>query len=363
MRIRYLALGLAFALMPLQSQAEIIIGVGAPITGSYASFGDQLKRGAEAAVADINAAGGVLGQKLTLVVGDDACDPKQAVSAANSFVNHKAVFVAGHYCSGSSIPASDVYSDAGIVQISPGSTNPLLTERHLPTVFRVCGRDDQQGAIAGAYVAAHFAGKRIAIVHDKTAYGKGLADETKKALNAAGTNEVLYEAITAGERDYSALVTRLKSMRVDVLYYGGYHTESGQIARQMRLAGLAAQLISGDATVTQEFWSIAGEAGAGTLMTFSPDPRNIPAASKIVEKFRKDGFEPEGYTLYTYAAVQIWAQAAATAKTTDADKVSAAIHKGTFQTVIGEMSFDEKGDPKGKQYIFYVWQNGTYKPL
>jgi branched-chain amino acid transport system substrate-binding protein len=353
----------AVMLSSVAAHADIVIAVGAPITGNYASFGDQLRRGAEAAVADLNAKGGVLGQKVQLIVGDDACDPKQAVSVANSFVNRKAVFVVGHYCSGSSIPASDIYAEAGIVQITPASTNPTLTERKLKTVFRVCGRDDQQGLIAGRYVFENYKGKRVAFVHDKTAYGKGLADESRKAFNALGGKEILYEAITAGERDYSALVTRLKNERVDVLYYGGYHTESGQIARQMRLAGLEAQLISGDATVTQEFWQIAGQQGQGTLMTFTPDPRALPAAKPLVDRFRKESFEPEGYTLFTYAAVQAWALATETAKSTDGTKVATALHAGSFDTAVGTIAFDEKGDPKGNQYIFYVWKDGTYKPL
>lgn len=345
------------------AKADIVIGVGGPMTGSYASFGDQLRKGAEAAVADLNAKGGVLGQKVQLIVGDDACDPKQAVSVANSFANRKAVFVAGHYCSGSSIPASDIYAEAGILQITPASTNPLLTERKLGNVFRICGRDDQQGEVAGAFLHENYKGMRIAFVHDKTAYGKGLADEARKAFNALGGKEAAYETVTPGERDYSALVTRLKNERIDVLYYGGYHTESAQIVRQMRLAGLDALLMSGDATVTQEFWQIAGPQGQGTLMTFSPDARGYPEAAPLVSRFRATGFEPEGYTLNTYAAVQAWADAVAKANSTDVGKVAPTLRAGSWNTAIGKVEFDDKGDPKGRQYVFYRWIDGTYKPL
>src|SRR4029078_2879671 len=173
-----------------------------------------MKRGAEMAVADINAKGGVLGKKLDVTVADDACDPKRAVASANDVVRKGAVFVDGHYCSSSSIPASAVYNEAGVLQITPASTNPPLTDdpakKSWNNVFRVCGRDDAQGAVAGKYLADHYKGKNVAIVHDKTAYGKGLADETKKAMNAAGLKEAMYEAITQGDKDFSALISKMK---------------------------------------------------------------------------------------------------------------------------------------------------------
>ncbi|HZV93878.1 MAG TPA: branched-chain amino acid ABC transporter substrate-binding protein, partial [Caldimonas sp.] len=177
------------------------IAIVGPVTGQYASFGQQMKNGAELAVEDINAAGGVLGKKLDLDIGDDACDPKQAVAVANQMTAKGVALVAGHYCSGSSIPASKVYAESDMVQISPASTNPAFTdERAGPNIYRVCGRDDQQGGVAGKYLASHFSDRNIAIVHDKTAYGKGIADEVKKAINAAGKQETMYEAITAGEK-------------------------------------------------------------------------------------------------------------------------------------------------------------------
>ncbi len=344
------------------AQAEIVIGVAGPITGQYATFGDQMKRGAELAVADINAAGGLNGEPVRLVVGDDACDPKQAVAVANQMVNEGAVFVAGHFCSGSSIPASAVYYEEGILQISPASTNPTLTEQGFDNVFRTCGRDDQQGMVAGAYIAENFAGASVAVVHDKTAYGKGLADETKAALNALGIEEVLYEAYTAGEKDYSALVSKLKEARVDVLYVGGYHTEAGLMVRQMREQGMDTQLISGDALVTNEYWAITGDAGEGTLMTFGPDPRNFETAAEIVERFRAGGYEPEGYTLYTYAAVQVFVDAVGRAGM-DLDGKIADIKANSFDTVIGPLSFDEKGDIEQTAYVFYEWNDGTYAEM
>lgn len=344
--------------------ADILIGVAGPMTGQYASFGQQMKAGAEQAVEDINAAGGVNGEQLKLFVGDDACDPKQAVAVANQAAGEGVVLMAGHFCSGSSIPASQVYAEEAIVQISPASTNPDFTEKRPgPGIFRTCGRDDQQGDVAGAFLLEHFGDKKVAFVHDKTAYGKGLADATMAAYEAGGGKPALYEAYTAGEKDYSALVSKLKAEGVGVLYVGGYHTEAGLMARQMREQGMDTVLVSGDALVTDEYWAITGEAGEGTLMTFSPDPRKNEIAAPLVEKFRAKGIEPEGYTLYTYASIQAWAESATTAGSTDFDPVVAALNEGKFNTVLGELEFNDKGDVTLPGYVFYEWKDGTYDYL
>ena len=340
------------------------VAVVGPITGQYASFGAQMKNGGELAVEDINAAGGVLGKKLDLEFGDDACDPKQAVAVANQMTGNNVALVAGHYCSGSSIPASKVYAEANIVQISPASTNPAFTDNRAgPNIYRVCGRNDQQGGVAGKYIASHFSDKKVAFVHDKTAYGKGLADETKKAMNEAGKQEAMYEAITAGEKDYSALVSKLKQANIDLVYFGGYHTEAGLIIRQMRDQGMNTILMGGDALITQEFWSITGPAGEGTLMTFSPDPRKNPAAAEVVKRFKDKGIEPEGYVLYTYAALQAWKQAAEKAKSIESADVVKAMNDTEFDTVIGRFKFNEKGDPNLPPYAVYRWSNGTYDEI
>ena len=339
------------------AQAEIVISVAGPMTGQYAVIGTQMRNGAEMAVKDINAAGGVNGEQLRLVVGDDACDPKQAVSLANKLVSDGVVFVAGHWCSSSSIPASDIYNDEGIVQISPGSTNPQLTERGLSGVFRTCGRDDQQGVVAGEYLAKVFTGKKVAIVNDKTTYGRGLAEETRKAMNAKGLKDVLYESVNGGEKDYGALVSKIKAAQADVVYFGGTHADAGLIIRQMRDQGVKAALMGGDGINSSELGAIAGtDAIEGTLMTFSPDPRKNPAAAEAVARFRAKQIEPETFTLYTYAAIEVWAAAAAEAKSTDAAKVSAVLRTGKpFQSVIGPIAYDAKGDITTPAYVVYRW--------
>lgn len=362
------ALAVTLAMLAAGSaRADITIAVVGPITGEYAIFGDQMKRGAEYFVEQLNAKGGLNGQKIRLEVGDDACDPRQAVSVANQMASDNVAAVIGHYCSGSSIPASAIYHENRILQITPASTNPALTDdaakKGWTNVFRTCGRDDKQGIVAGDYIAEHYKGKVIIVLDDKSAYGKGLADETVKEMHAKGVTEAAREAYSAGSKDFTALVSRLKQAKADLVYIGGYHTEVGLILRQARDQGLAGQFMSGDANATDELGHIAGPAADGFLFTFGPDARKFPTARSVVEDFRKTGFDPEGYTLYTVAALQVYAAAVTAAKSIDLDKVTAVLHAQRFDTVLGPLSFDAKGDVLNPKYVIYRYQNGKYSEL
>ena len=338
--------------------ADVVIAVGAPLTGPNAAFGAQIQKGAEQAAKDINAAGGINGEQIKIVLGDDVSDPKQGISVANKFVADGVKFVVGHFNSGVSIPASEVYAENGILEITPAATNPVFTERGLWNTFRTCGRDDQQGGIAGKYLADHFKDAKVAIIHDKTPYGQGLADETKKAANAAGVTEVMYEGVNVGDKDFSALISKMKEAGVSIIYWGGLHTEAGLIIRQAADQGLKAKLVSGDGIVSNELASIAGDAVEGTLNTFGPDPTLRPENKELVEKFKPAGFNPEAYTLYSYAAMQAIAGAAKAAGSVEPEKVAEALKKGSFPTALGEISFDEKGDPKLPGYVMYEWKKG-----
>jgi branched-chain amino acid transport system substrate-binding protein len=354
-----LALGFAFALAET-SQAQVKLAVGAPITGPSAATGAQMKNGGDQAAIDINAAGGILGQKIAVSYGDDVSDPKQGVSVANDFAANGVGFVVGHYNSGVTMPASEVYQENGILEITPASTNPKVTERGMWNIFRVCGRDDQQGKVAGDYILKHFQGKKIAVVQDKTTYGKGLADEVKKTINAGGMKEVLYEGINTGEKDYSALVSKIKQSGADLVYFGGLYTEGGLIVRQMRDQNVKAPLMGGDGITSDEFASVGGPGVEGTLMTYGPDPRNNPDANSVVAEFRAKKFEPEAYTLYSYAAVQVIKQAAEAAKSLDPKKVAATMHSGVdFKTVLGDIAYDKKGDLTKLDYVMYVWKKDS----
>jgi branched-chain amino acid transport system substrate-binding protein len=355
-----LAAAVLAVLGPASIRADVVVATAGPMSGQYSWFGEQMQRGAEFAVADLNAAGGVLGETVHLIVGDDACDDRQAVAVANKLVSDGVAFVAGHWCSSSSIPASKVYEKAGILMITPASTNPKLTDEGGPNVFRVSGRDDEQGIVAGNYLAEHWGDKNIAILHDGTTYGKGLADETRKQLHKRGVKEALYESFQPGEVDYSSTVSTLQAAAIDVFYLGGYSTEAALMLREADNRGYDVQLISGDALTSAEFAMVAGPAADGTLITFFPDARNNPEAEDVVARFRDEGYEPEGFTLQTYAAFQTWAQAAEKAGSLDLDKMIEALHQTEFRTVFGTFGFDDNGDMTAPGFVWYRWKGGEY---
>src|SRR5271156_5683029 len=344
-------LAFAAALSGGAAWADVTIGVAGPITGANASFGAQLTQGVGQAAEDFNKSGGILGQKIMVEPGDDVSDPKQGVSVANKYVGDGVKFVVGHFNSGVTIPASEVYADNGVLFITPSATNPKVTDRALWDAFRTCGRDDQHGKLKDA---------RIAVLHDKTPYGKGLADAAKGFMNAGGKKEVLYEGVNVGEKDYSAIVSKIKASGADYVMWGGLHTEGGLIIRQMRDQGMTTVMISGDGITDNEFSSIGGPGVEGTLMSFGPEPRNNPNAKAVVEEFKAKGFDPQGYTLYSYAAMQIFKEAAEATKSLDPKKMAAYMHMGKpFHTVIGDISYDAKGDRTTVDYVWYVWEKGA----
>jgi branched-chain amino acid transport system substrate-binding protein len=277
--------------------------------------------------------------------------------------------VAGHFCSGSSIPASEVYMEEGILQMTPASTNPAFTEgpaaKGVKTIFRTCGRDDKQGEFAGPWMAKTYAGKNVAILDDKSAYGQGLANETQKNMEAAGMKTAVRDTYTQKEKDFSALITKLKSANVAAVYIGGYHNDVGLMVRQAREQGFNADFISADALNTAEFWSISGPAGEGLRYSDAASAVNLDSAKAVVEKFRAEKYEPEGYTLNSYAAIEAWAKAAAIAKSTEAEAVAEALHANKIPTVIGELQWDAKGDLTQVNYAWYVYHDGkaTQEPL
>ena len=352
-----------WSLSAAAASAEILIGMAGALTGPNAYQGEQQQQGVELAVADLNAAGGVLGQQVRLISVDDACDSGQAIAAAQRLVAAKVSFVVGHQCSGASIPAAAIYARAGIIQMTPASTNPRLTEEGRSNVFRICGRDDQQGAIAGDFLAARWPNARIAIVNDTSVYGKGLAEETLRQLRKHGITEALYEDLVPGQSDYSSLIEKLRAAGVEVVYFGGYYREAALLIRGAREEGYRLQLVSGDGIASEAFVQVTGEAGNGTLFTSFRDPRRSPVAASVVERFRQQGFEPEGYTLYSYGAIQAWAQAVAIAGSTETKSVISALRSNEFDTILGRISFDEKGDVKQSGFEWFIWRSDRYVPL
>ena len=361
--MKKLFLSLTFiVLMHQPARADISIALAGPLTGPEASLGEQMRFGAEQAITDINAAGGINGEKLVLQEMDDVCDPKQAVAIANKITNEGIKFVVGHACSGSSIPASKVYNEENILMITPTSTNPSLTDAGFKNVFRTCGRDDQEATVQATYVLKHMKGKKVGILHDNTAVGRDLAEQFKKNLNLGGVEEVLFDAYTPGEKDYSGLIAKLKQYDVQILIVGGYHVETALITRQAKLQGADIQIIGDDDLATPEFWSITGDAGEGVLMTFYPDPHKHKEAKTFIDELHKAGHEAEGYTFYSYAAIEAIAEGIRRAGK-DPIKVAVALRQQPVKTIIGTLGFDAKGDVTGQSYIIYRWHNGKYEEI
>ena len=356
MRVRAVVLAASLMLAPLGVRAEVLLGVTGPLTGPNAWLGELTHQGFDLAIANLNANGGVLGQQMRGVVADDFCNPDQGQAAAGKLIADGVVAVIGHQCSGAAIEAAPAYGKAGVVLISNAATNPRLTELGVPTVFRVVGRDDQQGAIAAAYLATTWRGKPIGIVHDGQAYGKGLAEEVRKGLEQRGIREALFIAVEPGLTDYGPLVAELRDHGIAVLHYSGYAPEAGLILRQARAAGLELQLICGDGVTSEDFRLVAGEAAEGTLVTNFADPTVHPEAARVVERMRATVGTALFAGPYAYAAVQAWAQAVQAAGSTDGRAVATALRGGTFDTIVGRFGFDTKGDVTGiDTFRWYRW--------
>lgn len=355
----------AILLAAASAQAEIRIGIAGPLSGSALPVGEQQEIGATAAIAALNESGGVLGEEIVSTSVDDACDPEQAKAAARQLVRERVVFVVGHVCSAASIAAGPIYDEAKIVMISPASTNPKITDAGHPNVFRVIGRDDLQGVIAGNFLADRYADKRIAIIHDGQAYGLGLAEFTKLQLNERGVHEVMFEGFLPDQPDYQEIVEKLVAAQADVVYVGGYQADLGVIVRQVKRKLPAIQVVGGDSLTSSDFRFIAGDAAEGTYLTFGPDLRLRPEAASVVQSIRDNyAYEPEGYTLYAYAAVQTWAQAVEKAGSTDEEAVIRALRTETFDTVLGKIGFDAKGDVTGvSAFVWYRWTGDDYVPV
>ena len=347
------------------THAEIYVGIASPLTGSAQTTGEQQEIGAQVAIDHLNEMGGVLGQEIIAISMDDACEPRQAKAVARQLVNDGVVFVAGHLCSGCSLAASKIYEEAGILMISPASTNPKVTDEGGPNIFRVIGRDDQQGTIAGNYLADQYGDANIAIIHDGEAYGSGLAEFTKAQLNKRGVKELLSAKYMRDQKDYQTIIDQLVENSIDVLYVGGYEADIGIIIRQAKKVLPDIMLVSGDALVSPDFQLYAGEAGKGARFTFAPDMRLNPEAEDVVAAIREEyAFEPEGYTLYGYGAVQAWAQAVTQANSLDLKDVIKILKSGTFNTVLGEIGFDDKGDVTGiSSFVWNVFKENGYEPV
>jgi branched-chain amino acid transport system substrate-binding protein len=351
----------AFGIAPL-AHAEVRIGLSVPRTGTYGWIGTYAEEGARIALVDLNAKGGALGEPIGMITVDDYCATDQAVAAARKLVEAGVVAVFGHPCSGAAIPASRIYAKADILMISSLATNPKLTEQGFRNIFRMVGRDDIQGKVAGDLLASRWGDKKIAILHDGEAYGKGLAEETRRRLNQRGVTEAIFEAIEPREVDHSEMVRKLQAMGINVLYYAGYAPDAALLLRSAREELNDLQLVGGDALALEDFGLIAGPASEGTLFTNYPDPRRRPEAAAVAARLTSPGARMG--SLMTYAALQVWVQAVDKANTLKTTAVAEVLHSQEFETILGRIGFDAKGDVAGNEtFVWYQWQGGDIRPV
>jgi branched-chain amino acid transport system substrate-binding protein len=360
-KILFFLLSLCLLSFGCQKKEDVIrIGLAGPMTGDQAKMGMDFKNGTTLAVEEWNSKGGVLGKKIELIVSDDQHDPKQAVSVANKMVNEGVAGVIGHFNSSCSIPASDVYNRAGIPMITPGSTNPQLTEKGYRNVFRVCGRDDQQGKAGAAYVLQNLKLQRVAVLHDKTTYGQGLADEFKRFLGDR-VEIVYYGGIIQGDKDFKMILTSVKNKNPELIFFGGIYPEAGLLVKQAKELGLDTKFMSGDGTIDAKFIEIAGpQAAEGVFLTFSPDPNNIPSAKGFIEQYRAKFGEIGPYSIYAYDAANILLTAIKEAQSTEGKLITDKLHSLEFDVALGKITFDAKGDVTVSPYVVWITQGGKF---
>ena len=344
------------------ASADVTVGVAVPRSGPYVAVGEQVLRGVEAAAREANAMGGLDGQPVVLDVQDDVCDSNSATAVANHFIRSNVRLVVGHVCSNASIAASDLYAANGIVMITAASVAAKLTDRSLPTVFRVCGRDDDQARLSAAVLAERFRDRKIALLQDQTAPARLLAAATKDNLNRIGVNEALFLSFQPSEKDDEALADRLKAAGIDVVYYGGDAAEMGRLVKIAADRGYRPQWFGTSAIATPDFAKVAGPASNGVLMTFYLDPSRQPGAAGVVKAFKAQNIDPTGSTIYGYAAMQALVAAGNFAHSTEPRPITQALHTERFDLVLGTVGFDSKGDVTAQGYVLYVWKDGSFTP-
>ena len=359
------ALGLAAGLaVSAGAQAQSIkIAVVGPTTGPVTQYGAMVREGVDTAVERINAAGGIDGKKLETVVIDDGCEPKQGPVAANRVVNDEIGFVVGHVCSGATIAAADVYNNEGVVMVTPSATSPALTDgKNYEFIFRTIGRDDQQGPAAAKFVLEKIKPKTVAVLHDKQSYGQGIATAVRDNLEKGGVKVVMFEGINAGDSDYSAVITKLKSNNVDFVYYGGYHPEMGLLLRQAHEQGVNAKFMGPEGVGNPDINAIAGDAVEGMLLTLPADFTQNPANAEIVKAFEAKKRNAGGaFQLTAYAATQVIAEGIKGAGSTDPTKVAEYLHANSFDTPIGKTSWNKQGDLNDFEFQVFTWHKDGSK--
>lgn len=358
------ALGLATGLLlsTAASADTIKIAIAGPFTGALTQYGTMVKEGVDTAIEQINAAGGVMGKKLEALVIDDGCEPKQGPVVANRVVNDKIHYVVGHVCSGATIAATGIYNSEGVLMITPSATAPAVTDdKNYDMIFRTIGRDDQQGPAAAKFIVEEIKPTKVAVLHDKQSYGQGIAAAVKADLEKAGLEISMFEGINAGDSDYSAVITKLKSSGSDFVYYGGYHPEMGLLLRQGAEQGVTAKFMGPEGVGNPDINAIGGAAVDGMLVTLPADFTQDPSNAAIVKAFTDNKRDPSGaFQLTAYSATVSIAEGIKGAGADDPVKVASWLHQNSVKTPIGELSWNKQGDLNDFKFDIFVWnKDGT----
>ncbi len=350
----------------LDAHADDIVKIGnvAPLTGPSANFGKDTENGARLALEEINKKGLIIaGQKIILQLDaqDDAADPRQATQAAQRLVDDKVAAVVGHMNSGTTIPASKIYSDAGIVEVSPSATNPAYTQQGFKTAFRVVATDAQQGPALANYASKTLKARSVAIVDDATAYGQGLADEFEKQAKADGIKVLSHDASSDHAVDFRAILTKIKSERPDVIMYGGMDATGGPFAKQARQLGITSKVLAGDGLCTSTLPNLAGEAANSVVCSIAGAPlEKMPNGPGFAKRYAaRFGQPPQVNAPFAYDALYVIVDAMKRANSTDPAKILAAMPATDYQGVLGETQFTPQGDLKQGVISIYTFKAGT----
>ncbi len=361
------ALGLAAGMvMSHASLADTIkIAIAGPFTGALTQYGTMVKEGVDTAIETINANGGVLGKELEAVVVDDACEPKQGPVVANRIVNDGINYVVGHVCSGATIAATNIYNEEGVVMVTASATAPAVTDgKGYDFIFRTIGRDDQQGPAAAEFIIEKIKPELVAVIHDKQSYGQGIAQAVRDDLEAAGIKIAFFEGINAGDSDYSAVITKLKSSGADFVYYGGYHPEMGLLLRQGAEQGLKIGFMGPEGVGNPDINAIAGEAVEGMLVTLPADFTQDEDNAAIVKAFEEKGRDAGGaFQMTAYSATVAIAEGIKGAGADDPEKVADYLHGNSVKTPIGNISWNDQGDLNDFKFDIFTWHKDGSKSV
>jgi branched-chain amino acid transport system substrate-binding protein len=340
------------------TQAEVVVAVMGAMSGDWKEVGNQFKLGVRQAVEDLTLSSGLLGESIKIIVRDDDCKPDKAREIAQELASLNVSLVVGGTCSGASVAASEIFAKHGILQISPSSTAPSYTERGFKNVFRTCGRDDIQGFVVAEHMVRRHGSKKIGILYDASVYSTELAQYAKDALNKAGKQEVFFVGVPRDAVNFSKVLSEIQLQSVEVVFFPSYTLPVINFLKQAKKLEVTFKLVGGDTYLWDGFSEQGGDLIEGVEFSFSPNPAHDRRNRKLTRRLKKGGYNPETLTFYNYAVVQVWVEAVKKAQTFNGIKVAEALRSGTFETVLGKITFDGKGDISEPGFVMYSYVEG-----